>query len=133
MSENATNTSYDLISLNGFTLPDVTAGKGTVTVIPNPKYTEHECEDGGKRLDVINDTMIMGNVSYSGLLQSELQTINAHLGLVSTMTIYNPLTGNEKTFVAKVVPDDVSKIIHDAVANAWTFGFSYEEIGSVTT
>lgn len=131
MSDNvATVTSYDLISLNNYALPDVTAGKGTVTITPNPKYTEYECEDGGKVIDVINDTLISGTVEYSGLLQTELAAISSHMHLVSTMTIYNPLTGATKTFTALCLVGEVTRLIHDAGANAWTYSFTFEEIGN---
>lgn len=121
---------YDLIALNGYSLPDIQAGKGTITVVPNPKYEEYECEDGGKVIDITNDTMIKGTVAYNGLLQAELSAIASHLTLVSTMTIYNPLMGSPKTFKALCIVDNVERIIHDGVANAWSFSFSFEEIGN---
>lgn len=124
------NTSYDLIEINGYAIPDVK--KGTLTINKNPKYTEYENEVGGKVIDVVSDSMISGSVAYNGLLQSEVQAINAAIRLVSTMTIYNPYTGMTKTFKALVIQDAAEKIIHDANANAWATGFSFEEIGAVT-
>lgn len=126
------STSYDLISLNGYSLPDVMAGKGEVSVRPNPKFKEYEAEDGTKTLDVQNETMVIGTVGYNGLLQTEVSAIYSHLSVVSTMTIYNPATGATRTFLAKIIPSETSRIIHDAVANAWTFSFDFEEIGSAT-
>ena len=124
------NTSYDLLSFNGYSLPDVSAGKGEVTVIPNPKYNKFEGEDGGAIVDVTREDMINGSVSYSGLLQSELQAIQAHKRLVSTMTIYNPATGQVRTFKALVLDNGMERIIHDANANAWSYSFEFEEIGN---
>ena len=121
---------YDLIQINGVNIPDVK--KGTLTVSPNPKYEEYDTEDGGKVIDVIEEDMISGSVSYSGLTQSEMQTISAAIRLVSTMTIYNPFTGMIRTFEAKILKNPAEKIIHDAYANAWTFGFEFEEIGDAT-
>lgn len=122
------STSYDLIALNTVAFPDVK--KGSVTVAKNPKYIEYECEDGGKVIEVIEEDMIRGNVSYNGLLQSELQTIMSALSLVSTMTIYNPAQGQARTFKALVNAGDMGKIVHDANANAWSFSFDFEEIGN---
>ena len=123
-------TSYDLISINGVSLPDVR--KGTISVQPNPKYTEYDCEDGGKVIDVIEQDKIRGTVSYDGLLQSQITTIMAAIDLVSTLTIYNPLTNNTKTVLALILVSSVEKKIHDGRANAWSFGFDFEEIGNVT-
>lgn len=121
--------SYDLISINSYDLPDVK--KGSVTISPNPKYTAYDCEDGGKIIDVLEQHMITGTVKFNGLLQSELAEIYEHIDVVSEMSIYSPLTGQVKTFLALVTVDDVDKIIHDANANAWSFGLKFEEIGNV--
>ena len=122
--------SYDLISINGVSIPDVK--KGSLSVAPNPKYTEYDGEEGNKIIDVISTDKIKGTVSYSGLLQSELQTIYSAIDLVSEMTIYNPLSGLTRTFMALILIGEPEKIIHDANANAWTFGFDFEEIDYVT-
>lgn len=121
---------YDLISINGYDAPDVK--KGTVTVTPMQKYNEYEGEDGGKVIEIIAEGMLQGSVSYNGLLQSQIQAIMAVLRTVSTMTIYNPHTGNMRTFYALITVSDTSKIIHDQNGNAWSWGFTFEEIGSVT-
>lgn len=124
-------TRYDLISINGYDAPDVK--KGTLSVLPNAKYREYEAEDGGKIVEPISEGMLKGTVSYNGLQQSEIQAIWAVLHVVSTMTVYNPLSGNSRTFEAIILVDDTTKKLHDANANAWSFSFSFEEIGSVTT
>lgn len=124
------STSYDLISLNGTAIPDVV--KGVVEVGRNPKYEAYEGEAGNKIIDEISTDKIMGTVSFSGLFQSDLQSIAAVVELVSTMTIYNPLSGSERTFVALILEEPSSKIIHDENANAWTYGFSFEEIDYVS-
>lgn len=121
---------YDLIALNGYSLPDVKKGK--VVVGRNPKYNEYETEGGGKVIEDIA-VKLKGSVEYDGLFQSEIGTIESHLDTVSTMTIYNPLTGSTKTFLALIITDDSERIIHDAVANAWTYGFDFEEIGDAPT
>lgn len=121
---------YDLIAINGVSIPDVK--KGTLVIAKNPKYTEHETEDGGKIIDVVEEDMIRGSVEYSGLLQNQISAINAALTLVSTLSIYNPMTGSVKTFEALIVPGEMQKTIHDDRANAWSFGFTFEEIGSIT-
>lgn len=118
--------SYDLISINGVAIPDVK--KGELVVAPNPKYSEVECEEGNKIIEPISTSRIKGSVTYSGLMQSELQTIYSALDLVSVMEIYNPMTGSRKRFSALVLVGDISKKIHDAGANAWGFGFEFEEI-----
>ena len=120
------NVQYDLLSINGVAIPDVK--KGSLTIAPNPKYVEVECEEGNKIIDIINSTMVKGSVEFSGLMQSELQTIYAATSLVSVMEIYNPMTGQVKRFSALVLIGDMTKIIHDAGANAWSFGFEFEEI-----
>lgn len=117
---------YDLITINGTSIPDVK--KGTVSISPNPKYNEYEGEAGNKIIDIISDDRIKGTVSYSGLLQSELQTIYGAITLVSTLEIYNPFTGNVKRFSALILVSASDKLIHDANANAWTFEFEFEEI-----
>lgn len=127
----ATPTRYDLISINNVDVPDVK--KGTLSITPVDKYEEHETEGGGKVIDEIAKKLLTGNVSFSGLLQSELQTLDTALDTVSTMTIYSPITGNTKTFLALIVRDSMNKIIHDANANAWSWGFSFEEIGDVVS
>ena len=123
-----TVTSYDLIALNGYSLPDVHLGKGSVVVAPNPKYSEYEGEEGNKIIDVIAQDKIKGTVTFNGLLQSQISTIYSHLNLVSTMEIYNPMTGSKKTFSALILVGDLNRIIHDANANAWSFTFDFEEI-----
>lgn len=123
------STSYDLISINGTAIPDVEAGKGEVTVQDNPKYKEYETEDGGKVIEVIAEDKLKGVVSYSGLLQSAVQSVRNAISLVSTLTIYNPMQGQTKTFQALILPGAVTKLIHDEGANAWTFSFDFEEIG----
>lgn len=122
------STSYDLITINNVAAPDVK--KGTVTVLPNPKYNEYDVEDGGKVIDVISEGPIKGTVSYNGLLQSEIQALAAAINLVSTMTIYNPYSGAARTFTALINITAGDKIIHDDRANAWTFAFDFEEIGN---
>ena len=130
-STSTTPTRYDLISINNVDIPDVK--KGTLNITPVDKYEEHETEGGGKVIEEIAKKLLTGTVSFSGLLQSELQTLDAALDTVSTMTIYSPLTGNTKTFMALIVRNGMDKIIHDADANAWTWGFTFEEIGDVVT
>lgn len=122
---------YDLISINGVNAPDVK--KGTLTIMPNPKYNEFEVEDGGKVVEVIAETKLKGTVSYTGLLQSEIQALRAAIGLVSQMTIYNPYSNSARTFTALITITAGDKIIHDAVANAWTFAFDFEEIGDANS
>ena len=126
-----TPTSYDLIALNNVSFPDVK--KGEVTVGRNDKYNEYETEGGGKVIEPISQGKLRGTVSYDGLLQSEAQTLDSALDIVSEMTIYNPRTGNTRSFLALIIPNDMTKIIHDANANAWTFGFEFEEIGDIPT
>lgn len=121
--------SYDLISINNVPAPDIAAGKGTLTILPNPKYNEYEVEDGGKVIDVIAEDKIKGSVSYNGLMQSDIHAIMAVLRLVSTMTIYNPFSGMPRTFTALITVTTCDKIIHDGRANAWSFAFDFEEIG----
>jgi len=125
---------YDLLSINGVDLPDVMPGKGDITVQPNPKYNEHDVESGEKVIDVIDETetMIMGSVSYNGLLAAQVSAINSIVRTVSTMTIYNPLTGSVRTFKALIVRQPLTRLIHDGVANAWSFSFDFEEIGGVS-
>lgn len=138
MSENSENqvvattpTSYDLIALNNVSFPDVK--KGSVTVGRNDKYNEYETEGGGKVIEPISEGKIRGTVSYNGLLETEAQTLNSALHTVSQMTIYNPWTGNSRSFLALIIPTEMTKIIHDANANAWSFGFEFEEIGDIPT
>ena len=130
MSDNSTTeepvTSYDLIAINGVASPDIQ--KGTLSIAPNQKYTEYEGEGDNKVIDVIGETRLKGSVSYSGLFQSQIQTIVGSFSTVSVMTIYNPFTGSQKTFTALIVLDEAPKIIHDGVANAWGFSFTFEEI-----
>ena len=121
-----TITSYDLISINGTPAPDVK--KGGVTIQRNVKFQEYEAMLGNKIIDIINETMIKGSVSYNGLTQAELQTLAAAVETVSVFEIYNPLTGNTKRFTALLLEDPSDKIIHDDRANAWSYGFSFEEI-----
>lgn len=121
-----TPTSYDLISINDVAIPDVK--KGTLNIQRNPKYEALDCEEGNKVIDQISTDKVMGNVQYNGLMQSELQTISAAVSLVSTMTIYNPMTNATRTFIALIEEQPAQKIIHDGNANAWSYGFSFEEI-----
>ena len=121
-----TETSYDLISINGTPAPDVK--KGGVSVQRNIKYNEFECEEGNKVIDIIDESRIKGAVSYSGLTQAELQTLAAAVQTVSVFSIYNPITGQEKTFSALILEDPSEKKIHDDRANAWSYGFTFEEI-----
>lgn len=121
-----TETRYDLISINGTPAPDVK--KGGVSVQRNIKYNEFECEEGNKVIDIIDESRIKGAVSYSGLTQSELQTLAAAVQTVSVFSIYNPITGQEKTFSALILEDPSEKKIHDDRANAWSYGFTFEEI-----
>lgn len=123
---------YDLISINDVDIPDVNLGKGAVSVGKNPKYEELECEEGNKVIDEISTDKIMGEVSFNGLLQSDLQTISSACRLVSKMTIYNPMTDTPRTFWAKILEHPAEKIIHDSGANAWRYGFTFEEIDYVT-
>lgn len=120
---------YDLVTINGFDLPDVK--KGSVTITPNPKFTSYDCEDGGKIIDVLEEHMITGSVKFNGLLQSDIESICEHISIVSEMSIYSPINGQVKTFMALVQMEDLDRIIHDANANAWGFGFKFEEIGNV--
>ena len=131
MSNDTTVTSYDLISINNTPLPDVEIGKGAIKIGRNDKYNEYETEGGGKVIEPISQGKLKGTVSFTGLLQTTLQTIEASLDIVSAMTIYNPRTGQTRSFLALIVPADADKIIHDAYANAWTYGFDFEEIGDL--
>lgn len=117
---------YDLISINGVPAPDVK--KGGVSVQRNVKYVEYEGMLGNKVIDIIDESKIKGAVSYNGLMQPELQTIAAAVSLVSVFEIYNPLTDQKKTFTALILEDPSEKIIHDENANAWSYGFTFEEI-----
>ena len=123
-------TSYDLLSINGTAIPDVK--KGDVMVSPLSKYQKYEGEEGNGILDVINTSQIRGSVSYTGLMQSEVQSIWTAMHTASfpacVLVIYNPLTGTSKRFTACIEVGDVPKIIHDGSANAWGFSFSFEEI-----
>ena len=135
MSENtttaATPVSYDLISINNVAIPDVRAGKGAVSVQRNPKYERYDCEEGNVVIDEFSSDKIMGEVAFSGLMQSTLQTIASAISLVSEMTIYNPLTNSTRTFMALIIESPAGKKIHDANANAWSYGFTFEEIDYV--
>lgn len=129
MSRTITNTvseRYDLININGVAAPDVK--KGSVSVQRNVKYEEYEGSLGNKVIDIIDESKIKGSVSYNGLTQEELQTIATAVSTVSVFTIYNPLTDQEKTFSALILEDPSEKIIHDEGANAWSYGFTFEEI-----
>ena len=133
MSNDIVNTpsvSYDLVAINGQSIPDVK--KGSLTFAPSAKYVEHETEGGGKKIEVIKEGIAQGSVNFNGLMQSELQIIYPSLHTVSTMTIYDPFRGTTRTFQALLVIPEANKIIHDAVANAWSFGFTFEEIGDVS-
>ena len=123
---------YDLIEINGVEIPDVK--KGTLSITPTPKYEAHDTEGGGKVVDVIEDAqkMISGSVSFSGLMQDELQTIDAALDVVSSMKIYNPRTNLLRQFTALINPQSITKIIHEGAVNAWSYGFDFEEIGDGT-
>lgn len=120
------NTVYDLISINNVVAPAVT--KGTVTVAPNLKYNEYDGEAGNKIIEPISTDKLKGTVQYSGLFQSQIQTMYAAITLVSTMTVYNPMTGNTRTFKALVLVGDNTKILYDEVANVWSFAFDFEEV-----
>ena len=65
------------------------------------------------------------------MLQSQIETIENSIELVSEMKIYNPRTGSPRSFLALITPASTDKIIHDAGANAWTYGFDFEEIGEI--
>lgn len=121
--------SYDLIELNGVAVPDVK--KGSLSVGRNPKYNEYETEGGGKVIEIIEEKMLKGSVSFNGLFQSEIQTIEASISTVSEMTIYNPLTNTTRSFMALITTHDSEKKIHDARANVWSYGFDFEEIGDI--
>lgn len=122
---------YDLLEINGTKLPDVELGKGSVSVGKDPKYNEYETEGGGKVIEEIAEGKMKGSVAFSGMLQSQIQTIEASVDLVSEMKIYDPRRGTVKAFLALIIPADMDKIIHDANANAWTYGFDFEEIGDI--
>ena len=123
---------YDLLEINGTKLPDVELGKGAVSVGKEYKYNEYETEGGGKVIEEIDsEGKLRGTVSFTGMLQSQIQTIEASIELVSAMKIYNPRTGSPRSFLALITPNDVNKIIHDAGANAWSYGFGFEEIGDI--
>lgn len=123
---------YDLLEINGTKLPDVELGKGAVSVGKEFKYNEYETEGGGKVIEEIDsEGKLRGSVSFSGMLQSQIQTIEASIDLVSEMKIYNPRTGSPRSFLALITPADANKIIHDAGANAWSYGFDFEEIGDI--
>lgn len=124
--EATTTVYYDLISINGVAAPDVK--KGGVSVQRNVKYEEFECEEGNKVIDLISASRIKGTVAYNGLTQAELQTLATAYQPVSVFTIYNPLTGQSKTFSALILEDPSEKKIHDDRANAWSYGFTFEEI-----
>lgn len=124
--------SYDLISINNVDIPDVNLGKGAVSVQKNPKYARYDCEEGNAVIDPYSTDKIKGEVSFSGLFQSDLQTIASAVTLVSQMTIYNPLSGHTRTFMALIEESPAEKIIHDANANAWSYGFTFEEIDYVS-
>ena len=121
-----TPTSYDLISINGVAAPDVI--KGSLVVAPNWKYKEYDTEDGGKVIEVITSSKLRGSVSYNGLFQTQISAISSALLPVSTLVVYNPMTGSSKTMTALIVPNEMEKKIHDGRANAWSFGFTFEEI-----
>ena len=126
----STVVSHDLLSINGTAIPDVK--KGSVVVAPLVKYEKYDGEEGNGILDVINSTQIKGSVSYSGLMQTELQTIWTAMHVATfpacVLEIYNPLNGTVKRFTALIEVGDVPKIIHDANGNAWGFSFTFEEI-----
>lgn len=123
---------YDLLEINGTKLPDVEIGKGAISVIKEYKYNEYETEGGGKVIEEIeSEGKLKGTVSFTGMLQSQIETIENSIELVSEMKIYNPRTGSPKSFLALITPASTDKIIHDAGANAWTYGFDFEEIGDI--
>lgn len=126
----STAVSYDLLSINGTSIPDVK--KGSVVVTPMSKYTKYEGEEGNGVIDLINATQIKGTVSYNGLMQTEVQTIWTALHQatfpVCVFEIYNPLNNTTKRFTALIEVGDLPKIIHDIGGNAWGFSFTFEEI-----
>lgn len=122
-------TRYDLITVNNIDCPDVK--KGSLTMNPVPKYEEHETEGGGKVIEEIAENMWTGSVSYSGLFQSEIQSIKNCLKTVSTMTIYDPLNDQTISFIALIVPQEMEKKEHTSQGNVWSFGFTFEKIGDV--
>lgn len=121
--------SYDLIELNGVAVPDVK--KGSLSVGRNPKYNEYETEGGGKVIEIIEEKLLKGSVSFNGLFQSEIQTIEASISTVSEMTIYNPLTNMTRSFMALITPHDSEKKYHNESMNVWSYGFDFEEIGDI--
>lgn len=120
---------YDLLELNSVKIPDVK--KGTLTLNREPKYNEYEVEGGGKVIEPISKGKLKGNVSFSGLMQSEIQTIETAIDTVCTMKIYSPYTNTTREFLALIIPNESQKLLHDASANAWSYGFDFEEIGDV--
>lgn len=117
---------YKLLKVNNteFITPD----KGTFSVVKTDKVNEYEMEDGSKMVEVVRAGILSGTMSYRGLFVSQISQYSALLTPVSTLTVFDPMTNNVRTFTAKISGKKTGKILHNDNVSAWSFSFDFEEL-----
>lgn len=118
--------SFKLVEINNYTIPAPI--KGNLTINRDDKYNEYETEDGNKKIEPIKLNIFNGSVTYGGLFAAQLQEIQRHLSLVSTMVLYNPFTGGYKEFEALITGITTTNIITENNAEAWSLSFNFSEV-----
>lgn len=118
-----------VVAINGYNIPDVV--KGTYSIDEGVAYTEYKAEDGTSTIEVIQNAMYQGTVTFKALLQSDIQAIANALTPVSGIEMYLPYTGDYVRFTALI--DGKTSVYKrrerlSPTMNVWSLSFGFRQI-----
>lgn len=117
---------YNLLTINNVTCPHV--DKGNFSVTKSDLYNTYTGEDGHSTIEQVRVGKNIIDVSYKGLLESDIITVIGAITLVSSVTVLDPATGTTTTFNAKISNIKSQKIVYENNISAWTLSFKIEEL-----
>lgn len=115
----------NLITINGVPLPE----PSSYSISTNNKINEFEAESGKKTLDVVRQNIYSISISYSGILENKLKSLQQLLSsVVVNVGFYDTQSGSNITKRMKVSGKSQGKNYFKDGISAWSYSFSLEEL-----
>lgn len=114
-----------LLKINNVEIPDT---EGEFAIDKSDKYNEYEAEDGSVIVEPIRQGVLSLSVSYNGLFEPDLLAIVGAIRLVSTVELYNPMTGTAETITAKITGVQTSKRVYKYGISVWSLSFQIDQL-----
>lgn len=116
---------YKLLSINDVPIKDP---EGSFIISREDKYNEYEGENGHKTIEIIRSNVINISVSYKGLTAKQLKNIVSLLNIVTTFTLFDPATEEQKEITGLVDNMKTSKVYYKNGVSVWSLSFEIKEL-----